>query len=225
MNSPFMKKVNKDNKGMTLVEMVVSFALLGILVAASTVIISNVTMLYYRVRGENYARQISNIVITKVTSEVAGAKVDNKNIAANPKILKSVDGVDNISGNAIRLFDRTDTEVIIYVTDGVLVINYPKIRDEENPDNNRVSTDWKYDKSIYNGFNIKELYFVQAATPDNEDIAARYGLSGVVQSNYADNIVAVYMTLESPKYGEFKVYRYIKIYEASETDFEIDIIE
>ena len=225
MNSPFMKKVNRDNKGMTLVEMVVSFALLGILVAASTVIISNVTMLYYRVRGENYARQISNIVITKVTSEIAGAKIDNKNTAANPKILKSVDGVDDISGNAVRLFDRTDTEVVIYVKDGVLVINYPKIRDEENPDNNRVSTDWKYDKSIYNGFSIKELYIVQAATADNEEIAARYGVTGVVQNNYPDNIVAVYMTLDSPKYGEFKVYRYIKIYEAPETDFEIDIIE
>ena len=225
MNSPFMKKVNRDNKGMTLVEMVVSFALLGILVAASTVIISNVTMLYYRVRGENYARQISNIVITKVTSEIAGAKIDNKNTAANPKILKSVDGVDDISGNAVRLFDRTDTEVVIYVKDGVLVIIYPKIRDEENPDNNRVSTDWKYDKSIYNGFSIKELYIVQAATADNEEIAARYGVTGVVQNNYPDNIVAVYMTLDSPKYGEFKVYRYIKIYEAPETDFEIDIIE
>ena len=225
MNSPFMKKVNKDNKGMTLVEMVVSFALLGILVAASTVIISNVTMLYYRVRGENYARQISNIVITKVTSEIAGAKIDNKNTAANPKILKNVDGVEDISGNAIRLFDRTDTEVIIYVKDGVLVLNYPKIKDEENPNNNRVSTDWKYDKSIYNGFSIKELYIVQAATADNEEIAARYGLKGVVQGNYPDNIVAIYMTLESPKYGEFKVYRYVKIYEASESDFEIDIIE
>ena len=49
MNSFFRKKVNRKrfkNSGMTLVEMIVSFALLSLIVAASTVIISNVTILF-----------------------------------------------------------------------------------------------------------------------------------------------------------------------------------
>ena len=222
MKEALRKKHN--NTGMTLVEMVVSFALLSILVAASTVIISNVTALYYRVKGENYSRQISNIVITKVSSEIAGAKFNQRNSAMSPKIHTKVDGAD-VDGTAIEIYDRTDTRVYIYAKDGILVLKYPKISDEEKPENNRVSNEWKYDQSIYNDFSIKELYFVQANTADNEELAAEYGLTGVDPTNYHDNVVAVYMTLTSPKYGEFKVYRYVKIYEAPETGFTIDIIE
>ena len=65
MISFFRKKVNKAraksrNLGMTMVEMIVSFALLSIIVAASTVIISNVTVLYYKVKGENCINNAHN---------------------------------------------------------------------------------------------------------------------------------------------------------------------
>lgn len=220
----YKRKKTKSNKGMTLVEMVVSFALLSIIVAASTVIISNVTVLYYRVRGENYARQISNIVITKITSEVSGAKFSTKNVAANPRILKKIDGV-TLDGNAIELYDRTNTRVRIYSENGHLKVHYPSITVEDDDTKNRTDTDWNYDEKIYNGFTIDELYFVQADAYENTDLATRYGITGFDMTQYPDNVIAVYMTLSSPKYGKFQVYRYVRVYEAPETDFEIDIIE
>ncbi len=199
MNSFFRKKVNRKrfkNSGMTLVEMIVSFALLSLIVAASTVIISNVTTLYYKVRGENYARQVSDIVMTRITSEIAGAKYSRKNISSNPSIASD--------SNSIELYDKTNTRLIISVSnEGILNIIYPEIDDKIETENSRVAVEWKFDKNIYNGFVIEELKFAQPSKNKNAGIAEGYGLTGINSGDYPDNVVAVYMKLKSPKSGEF----------------------
>ena len=222
MISFFRKKVNKirsksRNLGMTMVEMIVSFALLSILVTASTVIISNVTTLYYRVRGENYARQVSNILMTKITSEIAGAKYSKRNLSSNPKI--------SADSQSIELYDRTNTKVVIKASDGILDVQYPAIVDTIDAENSRVGVEWEYDKRIYNGFEIEELKFSQPSKGKNAEIAAAYGLTDVNSSDYADNVVAVYMKLKSPKYGEFSVYKYVRIYEATGEALDMESVE
>jgi prepilin-type N-terminal cleavage/methylation domain len=222
MISFFRKKVNKirsksRNLGMTMVEMIVSFALLSILVTASTVIISNVTTLYYRVRGENYARQVSNILMTKITSEIAGAKYSKRNLSSNPKI--------SADSQSIELYDRTNTKVVIKASDGILDVQYPAIVDTIDAENSRVGVEWEYDKRIYNGFEIEELKFSQPSKGKNAEIAAAYGLTDVNSSDYPDNVVAVYMKLKSPKYGEFSVYKYVRIYEATGEALDMESVE
>ena len=222
MISFFRKKVNKirsksRNLGMTMVEMIVSFALLSILVTASTVIISNVTTLYYRVRGENYARQVSNILMTKITSEIAGAKYSKRNLSSNPKI--------SADSQSIELYDRTNTKVVIKASDGILDVQYPAIVDTIDAENSRVGVEWEYDKRIYNGFEIEELKFSQPSKGKNAEIAADYGLTNVNSSDYPDNVVAVYMKLKSPKYGEFSVYKYVRIYEATGEALGMESVE
>ena len=222
MISFFRKKVNKirsksRNLGMTMVEMIVSFALLSILVTASTVIISNVTTLYYRVRGENYARQVSNILMTKITSEIAGAKYSKRNLSSNPKI--------SADSQSIELYDRTNTKVVIKASDGILDVQYPAIVDTIDAENSRVGVEWEYDKRIYNGFEIEELKFSQPSKGKNAEIAATYGLTDVNSSDYPDNVVAVYMKLKSPKYGEFSVYKYVRIYEATGEALDMESVE
>lgn len=222
MISFFRKKVNKirsksRNLGMTMVEMIVSFALLSILVTASTVIISNVTTLYYRVRGENYARQVSNILMTKITSEIAGAKYSKRNLSSNPKI--------SADSQSIELYDRTNTKVVIKASDGILDVQYPAIVDTIDAENSRVGVEWEYDKRIYNGFEIEELKFSQPSKGKNAEIAAAYGLTDVNSGDYPDNVVAVYMKLKSPKYGEFSVYKYVRIYEATGEALDMESVE
>lgn len=222
MISFFRKKVNiirskSRNLGMTMVEMIVSFALLSIIVAASTVIISNVTTLYYRVRGENYARQVSNILMTKITSEIAGAKYSKRNLSSNPKI--------SADSQSIELYDRTNTKVVIKASDGILDVQYPAIVDTIDAENSRVGVEWEYDKRIYNGFEIEELKFSQPSKGKNAEIAAAYGLTDVNSGDYPDNVVAVYMKLKSPKYGEFSVYKYVRIYEATGEALDMESVE
>ena len=73
MTEAATRQLKRRNAGTTLIEMVISFALLGLFVACATVVITYVTNLYYHVRGESYARQVGDIVVNKIQSEIAGA--------------------------------------------------------------------------------------------------------------------------------------------------------
>ncbi|MCR4609753.1 MAG: prepilin-type N-terminal cleavage/methylation domain-containing protein [Eubacterium sp.] len=214
-----------DNRGMTLVEMIVSFALLSIFVVASTIIISSVISLYYRVRGESYSRQVGDIVTNKISSEISGALYSSENDDANIRLCTVDDQGNPVSGNAVDLYDRTDTHIRMFAQDGILKIYYYSIDDQMQPENNRTSVYWTFDKKVYNGFEIEKLDFAQANTQKNVDLAEEYGVSGVSKDDYPSNIIAVYMKLKSGKYGSFTIYRYIRVYEAPENGFSVGNIE
>ena len=228
-NLLFFKKLNKaKSKGTTLIEMIVSFTLLSIFVSASVIIISNVTTLYYHVRGENYARQVGDIVSNKIASEICGAEYSSKNTASNLYI-KSEDDfktefseiTDDLDGNTVTLYDRTDTKVSIYASDGIVKIYYHEINDEVNPDNSRDSVFWTFDKNMYNGYEITDLEFVQANKAENQTVAQNFGIEGVNPTDYPSNVMAVYMTLKSERYGQFNICRYVKVYSAPESGWDM----
>ena len=220
------KRKKNNSKGTTLIEMVVSFALLGIFVSLSTVIIANVTTLYYRVRGESYARQVGDIVVNKIAAELSGAMYSNIGDSFNVKISDDFDGNPSvtvnptehkdISGNVACLYDRNETGMSMFASDGILYIYYREIDDETEPEKSRQPVYWTFDKNIYNGYEIKNLEFVEFAPGNNavnQSLAQNYGITDVGDiSDYPSNIVAVYMKLKSDRYGEFNICRYIKLY-------------
>lgn len=206
---------NKNkNKGMTLVEMIVCFALLSIFVTVSTLVISNVITLYYRVRGESYARQVGDIVAKKITSELSGAEYANDS-SIDPIIEKKNPNDETVDGNVITVVDSTDTKISMYAQDGILKIYYHKITDENDSDNNREPVIWTFDKKMYNGYQIDSLDFAQACSSKNTALATKYDVTAT--TDYPTNVIVVYMKLSSPKYGKFTVVRYVKMYNAPET--------
>lgn len=62
-----------DNKGNTLVEMIVSFVILGIFVAAAAAIMVNCINVYYRMTSANTGTQIAQIVLNKTEAELTKA--------------------------------------------------------------------------------------------------------------------------------------------------------
>ena len=220
-----------ENRGSTLVEMIVCFALIGIFMTASTVVITSVTSLYYDVKGETYARQVSDIVLRKIAGEIEGARVYASDPFSWPIIYRSPEGVvrGDRSGETIELYDRTDTLVQLYAEDGLFKIRYLPI----NPDLNVSDpehydkTIWTFDEKMYQGFMVKSLRFVaadqsgagaKAETYENTmDDAA--GNSGTFR-DYPVNVIGVYLTLESPQYGEFYSYRYMRMYNLNEQEAE-----
>ena len=98
---------NRTNKGTTLIEMVMCFALMAIFISAAAAIIASVTNLYYQVKGETYGRQVSDIIMQRVVAEVEGAKYTNGNNSENP----------SVSGDkkTIQLYNRSDTKATISV--------------------------------------------------------------------------------------------------------------
>ena len=209
------RKLNTNkNKGMTLVEMIVCFALLSIFVTVSTLVISNVITLYYRVRGESYARQVGDIVAKKITSELSGAEYANDS-SIDPIIEKKNPNDETVDGNVITVVDSTDTKISMYAQDGILKIYYHKITDENDSDNNREPVIWTFDKKMYNGYQIDSLDFAQACSSKNTALATKYDVTAT--TDYPTNVIVVYMKLSSPKYGKFTIIRYVKMYNAPET--------
>lgn len=220
----FSRKLNRhtaDNKGMTLVEMIVSFMLLSIFVVLSTIIISNVVALYYRVRGESYARQVGDIVMKKITSEVSGAEYFGDSSLDPVIYCRSLDGSDKAYD--LVLVDNTDTRIRIYSADNMLKIYYYPINDDNQPANSRSAVEWTFDKKMYNGYSLVSMDFAQANSDLNETLAEKYNIKGVDKTGYPSNVVAVYMKLKSGKYGTFTICRYVKMYNIPETGYNIEI--
>ncbi|WP_337405958.1 prepilin-type N-terminal cleavage/methylation domain-containing protein [Suilimivivens sp.] len=73
-----MKKLKNDNAGITLAELVVTFALMGIFLAAAAAVISSSIMVHAQLSGTMYASTVSETLLDKVTGELAGARAEEE---------------------------------------------------------------------------------------------------------------------------------------------------
>lgn len=204
----------KNNKGSTLVEMIVSFALLSIFLASAAVIIGLIATMYFEVKGETYANQVSDILLEKTVSEIEGALYTEGDIINNPRI----DGdVNNSFGSSLSVIDKTDTSVTIKVENSRLILNYDEIRDEQNEANNRNATTWRFDSGVYNGFEITDFKLIRGdAISNHSSETSEYGITASV-GDYSKNVVLILLTLNSPRYGDYKSYRFVKMYNVPES--------
>ncbi|MCR5214203.1 MAG: hypothetical protein K6E10_07280 [Eubacterium sp.] len=218
----------KNNCGTTLVEMIVTFAMLAILMTVFATIISSIVNMYYDMQGETYGRQVTDIVMEKVVSEIQGAKYSDGLESDIPVFGNSQ---DNLVGDTLSLYDKTDTHVTLGKVQRTstdyyeLVVDYSEIiyTSAENADKSREATTWKYDTNVYNGYGIKELKFVRADKLADVYDGTNVGSSATAfdYSSYMDrvsndiypsNVIAVFMTLDSPKYGEYKTVEFVRMY-------------
>ncbi len=259
MQTKKCQKLHSAQKGTTLVEIIVCFALLGIFMSAAAVVIASVTNIYYEVKGETYARQVSDMVLRKITFELEGAKFDEQDSSREswPVIYpKAGANEQDRSGDTVKLYDATDTQIQMYAENGILKVKYFEINPDANPadadyeEKHYDEIEWTFDEKMYMGFKIKSLTFVQASqgilypekgTGHNVTLvdqtgyvdhysynpAYDYSKQGSDDYNasrdellqeYPDDVVGVFLVLESPKYGEFYNYRYLKLYNYPEVD-------
>ena len=232
-------RCRQQNRGSTLVEMTVCFVLLGIFMSVAAVVLTNIVNVYYDVKGEAYGRQVSNILLAKVCGEIEGARISEADTYSLPVIFQ--DPTDALAGNRsgykMDLYDRTDTHIQIYAEDGELKIRYLEINPpkEDSSDaykaGHRDEVIWTFDEAVYQGYELKSLRFVAAdqgvaeGTEKNRALEdAAYSFSAA-ENDYPSNVVGVYMTLESPMYGEFYAYRYVKLYNINREDLADFVIE
>lgn len=200
--------LRKDNKGATLVEMVVCFLLLSIFMVSAAILISTISSIYYSIKGEIYSREVSDIVMEKLVSEIDGAeyfKAGDTTGGVNPKVSTDYSYID--------LCDKTDTHVKLTAESGKLVIVYHEIKNPDNADdpNNREESKWYYDDEMYNGYKINSLKFYRGGTTDVVENASDYGISSNM-SEYDTDTVLVTLELESNKNSVYYYSRYVKMY-------------
>lgn len=215
----FIRKFHRKNHGFTLVEMIVTFMLIGLFMIAASKVIANTVTVYYEAKGTASGMQVSSIIATKIRSEIEGAKpeqimrkVKNADGTVTDQtedyvIQLSSDstlGGGNETGgyNKIEFTDAKGSHVYIGVnTDGYLVVHYFMDSADGTPED---KTDWMFDKKSYMGYTIKELKFRQP------------------KEDYAENIIYMSLTLHSPRYGDFTYTEYIQCYNLDETAAKID---
>ena len=203
-----------NNRGTTLVEMLVCFLMLAIFMVAAFSIISHISKLYYQVKGETYGKQVSDILLEKMESEIEGAKLEKDVILIGDGDEEG--SVDNTSGSNITLYDKTDTRVMLYYgADSGASKKYFKMHyyGYSSEDDSWNDNTWQFDRNMYNGYSISELKFIRgSALSDgtNSTLASSYGITNT--SGYGDDVMVILLKLTSDHYGDFTCYRFVRMY-------------
>ena len=206
-------RIIKCNAGSTLAEMIVCFALLGIFMACSATIIAVISNLYYDIQGETFARQVSDIIMGKIESEIDGALYfGEESSGGNPSIENNT---------SIALFDKTYTYITLGCTGNKLNVKYSAITYSEGgiTDSNRSldETTWQFDDSVYKGYMIEELYFYKKGDVIDQTTVSNFDLSSDNMDAYGDNVVLVLLHLKNKRYGDYYNKRFVKMYNVPET--------
>lgn len=207
MSSVHKKKLIK-NDGFTLIELIVTFALLGLFMVAASKVISDTVNIYYKAKSIQTGMQVSSIINTKITGEIEGALVAG-----------SVEGDQNASiciscdGSKIELNDNGESHIYITVEKDddtgksyMLIYYYPMANEDE--ESGEITVDkgskWTFDKKTYMGYDIKELKF--------EKLSELEDTSDPDYDKYNGNIIRMTLTIHSEKYGDYTTVTYIECY-------------
>lgn len=203
------QKFHTMNQGLTLVEMIVTFMLIGLFMIAASKVIANTVSVYYEAKGTANGMQVSAIIASKIRGEIEGARnetitteVKNEDGTTSevtqPYVMRlstdtTLGGQNETSGyNKIEFTDAQGSHVYIGVNEnGYLVMHYYPVVVASGEVK---STNWVFDQKAYMGYSIKELKFTQPG------------------ENYADNIIYMSLTLHSSRYGDFTYTEYIQCY-------------
>lgn len=203
------RKFHNKNQGLTLVEMIVTFMLIGLFMIAASKVIANTVSVYYEAKGTANGMQVSSIIASKIRGEIEGARnatitteVKNEDGTTNevtlPYVMQlsmdaALGGQNETTGyNKIEFTDAQGSHVYIGVNkEGYLVVHYYPVVIASGEVK---ETDWVFDKKAYMGYSIKELKFTQP------------------KGDYAANIIYMSLTLHSSRYGDFTYTEYIQCY-------------
>lgn len=147
-NGKLCKKLLHSKEGMTLVELMVTFLLLGILMTAAIATLSPAMNVMGRISNMSRAQSVADILMEKICGEVGSA-------AGQVQI--------DSSGDKISYTDKKGRMVIMYAkeNDGEkqLVLHYQASSISEGGTAAKKGVDWTYSKKTYMNQEIKELKF------------------------------------------------------------------
>jgi Tfp pilus assembly protein FimT len=192
------RKKQSNNKGFTLVELIVTFVLLSLFLVAATMVISSIVRLYYQARGITYARQVSGIVMNKIVGELEGARSSGINQTSEAIVIAP----DN---SAIEFIDRTGSHVNMktMTKDGAdyFALHYYAVPSATGSGANQYeAVDWTFDSKAYMGYEVTSLTFSKA------------------EPQFQSNVIKVELTIASERYGSYDTTEYVQCYNFDDAD-------
>ncbi len=131
-----------DNRGGTLTEMIVTFALDGIFMAAAVSVISSAELTQSELTASMYAQRVGEMLLDKVTGELAAARADEGRDIALGAVLTEQE--EDAYGDSAAFYDREGRPVVCTVEEGLLYFHYDDL-------------DWALDPKAYMGFRITQM--------------------------------------------------------------------
>lgn len=145
----------RDNRGTTLAEMIVTFALIGIFLVAAAGIISSSVILHGNLTSTMHAQSVGLTLLDKVSGELA---------AAQPKggrslIIGEGQTAGGTVGDGVAFYDREGNEVRSFIREGRLVFAYEESVKVNERGEVLVSPEreWKLDDKAYMGYQITDM--------------------------------------------------------------------
>lgn len=197
-----VRKVLGNDKGVTLVELITTFALLGLFMVAATRVISYVMGIYYAAQGTSNGLQVTNMITNKIVGQIENAATINSFTPEGESTMRKgpivYDGGDL---DRLQFVDASGSIVTYSISgDGYLNINYAATMDyNATTGEGYAETNWYFDSNAYMGYRIVKFNIVN---PGDE---------------YPGNVIRMDITVNSPKYDEFDSSYYIKCFNI-ETD-------
>ena len=205
MSSVKKKKRILNNDGLTLIELIVTFALLGLFMVAASKVISDTVNVYYSAKSIQTGMQVSSIISTKISGEIEGALVEGVVEGDSTTSIDEGGKIEFSNNNGSHIYITTEKESETNKS-YMLIYYYPLA--EEDEETGEVSVDdgskWTFDKKTYMGYDIKELKFEKLSElSDTTD--PDYG-------KYNGNIIRMTLTIHSERYGDYTTTNYIECY-------------
>ena len=205
-----MDQKRLNDKGFTLIEMMVCFILLGILLVAAAQVIASSTEVYYYSKGTSYGIQASQIVAIEIKGDLEKAVKKNlNNIYLPSDVVITSDGyVIGPSGKSIY-FISIDGEQVCYAFEND-IFKRKAYKAYDNYFEQETSIDINPQITEYNAnyigmnYTVKDILF-EEYYPMPTDLT--YPLPVV---NY--KIIKLTLTVNSPQYGDYTCVEYIPLY-------------
>jgi prepilin-type N-terminal cleavage/methylation domain-containing protein len=227
-----MKSVRMDNKGMTLLELMICFVLLGFLLLAGSQVIISTTQVYYYTKATDYGMQASQLIATEIRGDLTEAIM--KKLVLSPNltgidtqkcidigtagdsisfiIFNEVNGV--LQDDGIQVSYHLTDEISDTNTSGgkVLVRDAFQAYDKVSADHASVSKtalpQVKYDTN-YIGMNYK-VKSISFSLYKPGDSSADTSMESLRSGDYP--VIEMTIIVNNPQYGDYECKEYIPLY-------------
>lgn len=180
-----------SSAGATLIELVVTCALIVIFMSGVALILPSALKLYNQIRGITYAKQVSGVIINKIRGELETAQNGAVTIMQDANGHSSIIAFQNSNGNdvTITLTDAASPDYkrwFVEKFDAYTITQYGGVGSTAQIG----AMDWTFDPKTYMGFWMSSMTF----------------------SKEKNDTICVNIKLTSDKYGEYATMEYIKLY-------------
>lgn len=159
----------RGQDGVTLVELIVTFAMIGLFMTAAAFMITSSLRLFTRMQATSRAITVSDMILDKVAGEISAAAFP----VGQPKQDDYYFWLDP-NGEWVVFKNRLDSPIAIFAAnrnedgtaktdtlgEGELFVRYYKL--EGSNVQQQAELDWRYDDRVYMGYRISDLRFSQA---------------------------------------------------------------